>query len=143
MLIRLLLDQSSGVASLGQQAIGTIVNELTQLSTENPVYIQVIHHEIFQGVVEGLLLIIDGKQKSPRVLDEQQQQQQHIQRPDNQDRRRSSTTPGFETSLNVHHATTSDDELDQGELNLAKIACISVSKNQTLNERLSNIRVNS
>lgn len=124
MLIRLLLDQSSGVASLGQQAIYVIVTELTQLSSE--VYLKVIHREIFEGVIEGLLLIIDGKQKSPRAQDEQH----HIHRisvDEGIHRRRSSATPGFETSLNVHHATPSEDELDQGELSLAKIACISVS----------------
>lgn len=127
MLIRLLLDRSSGVASLGQQATVTIVTELTQLSKNNPLYSKLIHREIFQGVIEGLLLIIDGKQKSPRAQDEDQDVNRRLSVDTcNLNRRRSSTTPGFETSLNVHHAPPSDDELEQGELSLAKMACISV-----------------
>jgi hypothetical protein len=124
MLNRLLLDQSSGVASLGQQAIVMTVTELTQLSSENPLYSKVIHNEIFDGVIEGLLLIIDGKNKSPRAQDDQAQQHRiSIDEGIHHDRRRSSATPGFETSVHVHH---SDNDLDQGELSLAKIACISV-----------------
>jgi serine/threonine-protein phosphatase 4 regulatory subunit 1 len=139
LIIRLLLDQSSGVASLGQQAIVSVVTELRRLSEENPVFQQVIDCEIFKGVIEGLMLIVNGQRKPP--------QRQHEAGEDDEDnrsealkyhrvsiddgptseRRRSSTTPGFETSLNVHHAPSSDDDFDQGEISLAKITCISVS----------------
>lgn len=94
-----------------------------------------------EGVINGLLLIIEGKKKTPRAEDEekdrtQEDALQHRVSVDEgasyMERRRSSVTPGFETSsLNVHYASASEDDLDQGELSLAKIACISVSSSIT------------
>ncbi|KAI8384178.1 armadillo-type protein [Blakeslea trispora] len=136
LIIRLLLDQSTGVASLGQQAVVSVVNELRALSDQNPTYHQVIDSEVFKGIIDGLVSIIDGKRKSPRLQDEEDQQDPNrdelryhrvsiddvTARP-----RRPSTTPGFEASVNVHHASSSfEDEFDQGEISLAKITCISL-----------------
>lgn len=144
LIIRILLDQSSGVASLGQQALVSVVTELRRLSAGNPVYQQVIHCEIFKGVIEGLMLIVDGKKKPPRLQDEEEAaaaaaasssaenseslnyHRVSIDEGITGQRRKSSSTPGFETSLNIHHAPSSDDDLDQGEISLAKITCISV-----------------
>lgn len=139
LIIRILLDQSSGVASLGQQALVSIVTELRRLSAGNPVYQQVIHCEIFKGVIEGLMLIVDGKKKPPRLQDEEEASAASAENNESlkyhrvsiddgitEQRRKSSATPGFETSLNIHHAPSSDDDLDQGEISLAKITCISL-----------------
>ncbi|CAO3655028.1 unnamed protein product [Mucor hiemalis] len=133
LIIRILLDQSSGVASLGQQALVSVVTELRRLSGGNPLYQQVIHCEIFKGVIEGLMLIVDGKKKPPRIQDEEEAEnneslQYHRVSIDDgiTERRKSSATPGFETSINVHHAPSSDDDFDQGEISLAKITCISL-----------------
>jgi hypothetical protein len=118
-----LLDPNSGVASLGQQAIITAITELYE-TYEREASRQVVDSEIFKGVIEGLMEIVNGKVKLPRLEDEEQHQQYHRVSIDetNDDRRRS--TPGFETSL--HHVVPSDDEIDQGEITLAKITCISV-----------------
>ncbi|RCI04856.1 Serine/threonine-protein phosphatase 4 regulatory subunit 1 [Rhizopus stolonifer] len=139
LIIRLLLDQSSGVASLGQQAIVSVVTELRTLADQNHLYQQVIDCEIFKGVIEGLMMIVDGKKKSPRLQDEENNMDPGAQRDEAleyhrvsiddgpaSERRRSSITPGFETSLNVHHASASEDDYDQGEISLAKITCISL-----------------
>lgn len=142
LIIRILLDQSSGVASLGQQAIVSVVTELRRSSEQDPVFQQVINCEIFKGVIEGLMLIVDGKKKPPRTngQGEEVDEDLHGDRAEalkyhrvsiddgpTSERRRSSATPGFETSLNIHHAPPSDDEFDQGEISLAKITCISVN----------------
>jgi serine/threonine-protein phosphatase 4 regulatory subunit 1 len=146
LIIRILLDQSSGVASLGQQALVSVVTELRKLSDQNPLFKQVIHCEIFSGVIEGLMLIVDGKKKPPRAQDEEEEREGgeegsssssaglkyhrvSIDEGVSEQRRRSSATPGFESSLNIHHAppSSSDDDFDQGEISLAKITCISVS----------------
>lgn len=133
-IIRILLDQSSGVASLGQQALISVVTELRRLSDTNPIYLQVIYYEIYKGVIEGLMLIVDGKNKSPRIQDEEdignnESLKYHRVSIDDglTERRRSSVTPGFESSLNIHHAPTSEDDFDQSEISLAKITCVSVS----------------
>lgn len=144
LIIRILLDQSSGVASLGQQALVSVVTELRKLSDQNPLFQQVIHCEIYKGVIEGLMLIVDGKKKPPRAQDEEEEEEGSssassasalkyhrvsIDEGVSEQRRRSSATPGFESSLNIHHAPPSsdDDDFDQGEISLAKITCISVS----------------
>ncbi|KAG2205706.1 hypothetical protein INT47_008063 [Mucor saturninus] len=132
MIIRILLDQSSAVASLGQQALVTVVTELRRLSDErsNGLFQQVIHSEIFKGVIEGLMMIVNGKRKTPRAEDEEESEEhkKHRVYPDTStggERRRSSVTPGFEASLNIHHQAV-DDDFDQGEISLAKITCISL-----------------
>ncbi|KAI8875612.1 ARM repeat-containing protein, partial [Backusella circina FSU 941] len=122
--INVLLDPNSGVASLGQQAIITAITELYETCSRETSR-QVVDSEIFKGVIEGLMEIVNGKVKPPRLEEEQQQQQYHrvsIDETNNDERRRS--TPGFETSL--HHVVPSDDEIDQGEVTLAKITCISL-----------------
>lgn len=131
LIIRILLDQSSAVASLGQQALVSVVTELRRLSDGNPLFQQVIHSEIFKGVIEGLMMIVDGKRKTPRAQDEEETDDSYKKHrvyidDGHSERRRSSVTPGFETSLNIHHAPPSDDDFDQGEISLAKITCISV-----------------
>ncbi|CEP07968.1 hypothetical protein [Parasitella parasitica] len=141
LIIRILLDQNSGVASLGQQALVAVVTELRRLSDQDPAFQRVINCEIFNGVIEGLMLIVDGKKKPPRRDGQDDEESEELQGDGveaskyhrvsiddglTSERRRSSTTPGFETSLNVHHAPPSDDEFDQGEISLAKITCISL-----------------
>ncbi|KAI9363798.1 armadillo-type protein [Pilaira anomala] len=135
LIIRILLDQSSGVASLGQQALISVVSELGRLSEGNEIFKQVLYSEVFEGVIEGLMLIVDGKKKAPRALDEEEEATNEalkyhrvsIDDSGPSERRRSSTTtPGFEPSLNIHHAPPSDDDFDQGEISLAKITCISL-----------------
>ncbi|KAI8326855.1 armadillo-type protein [Choanephora cucurbitarum] len=137
LIIRLLLDQSTGVASLGQQAVVSVVTELRALSDQNSAYQQVIDCEVFKGIIDGLMSIIDGKRKSPRLQDEEDQNdinrdealRYHRVSIDDDPAtrsRRPSTTPGFESSLNVHHASAFEDEFDQGEISLAKITCISL-----------------
>ncbi|CAO0800068.1 unnamed protein product [Mucor circinelloides] len=141
LIIRILLDQSSGVASLGQQAIVSVVTELRRLSDQDPLFQQVINCELFKGVIEGLMQIVDGKKKPPRTKGhgDEEDEDVHDDRAEalkyhrvsiddglTSERRRSSATPGFETSLNIHHAPPSDDEFDQGEISLAKITCISL-----------------
>lgn len=125
MIIRILLDQSSAVASLGQQALVSVVTELRRLSDENGLFQQVIHSEIFKGVIEGLMMIVEGKRKTPRAEDEDETEEYKKHRVYlDGERRRSSVTPGFETSVNVHQHV--EDDFDQGEISLAKITCISV-----------------
>lgn len=99
---------------------------------------QVIDCEIFKGVIEGLMLIVNGKRKPPQRQPESDEQDEDnrsealkyhrvsIDDDPASERRRSSSTPGFEASLNIHHAPSSDDDVDQGEISLAKITCISV-----------------
>lgn len=132
MIIRILLDQSSAVASLGQQALVSVVTELRRLSDEkNGLFQQVIHSEIFKGVIEGLMMIVDGKKKTPRAEDEDDTEEHKKHRVfSDGERRRSSVTPGFEASLNIHHQGVEDD-FDQGEISLAKITCISVKSSLT------------
>lgn len=101
-MINILLDQHSSVASLGQQAIIAVVGVLR----EDEQLIQVIDSEIYKGLIEGLMAIVEGKSKRQSV--------------DETERRRSSlSSAGFETQT--------EDDLDQGEISLAKITCISVS----------------
>ncbi|KAI8638998.1 armadillo-type protein [Parasitella parasitica] len=141
LIIRILLDQNSGVASLGQQALVAVVTELRRLSDQDPVFQRVINCEIFKGVIEGLMLIVDGKKKLPKTNGQDDEEGGDLQGDEAEalkyhrvsiddgltsERRRSSATPGFETSLNVHHAPPSDDEFGQGEISLAKITCISL-----------------
>ncbi|RCH88951.1 Serine/threonine-protein phosphatase 4 regulatory subunit 1, partial [Rhizopus stolonifer] len=101
LMINILLDQHSSVASLGQQAIIAVVGVLR----EDEQLIQVIDSEIYKGLIEGLMAIVEGKSKRQSV--------------DETERRRSSlSSAGFETQT--------EDDLDQGEISLAKITCISL-----------------
>jgi hypothetical protein len=117
LMINILLDQHSSVASLGQQAIIAVVSVLR----EDQNLLQVIDSEIHKGLIEGLMAIVDGKiKRQQQTIEEEGGRRVSV---DEIERRRSSLSaaPGFETS----HAA--DDDFDQGEISLAKITCISVS----------------
>ncbi|KAG1048929.1 hypothetical protein G6F43_008718 [Rhizopus delemar] len=116
LMINILLDQHSSVASLGQQAIIAVVSVLR----EDQNLIQVIDSEIHKGLIEGLMAIVDGKiKRQQQTIEEEGGRRVSV---DEIERRRSSLSaaPGFETS----HAA--DDDFDQGEISLAKITCISL-----------------
>ncbi|KAI8071336.1 armadillo-type protein [Gongronella butleri] len=148
-LIHLLLDQYSNVAALGQQCIVAVTAELmgTPASETDRAALdqQLIHGEIYQGVVLGLMDIIAGKRKPPTSDDDDSSAEYKPVKNDDDDHlsadlsattlhsptaptsthgvlRRPSMTPGFESSF---MAPTSE-ELDQGEINLAKMMCLSL-----------------
>lgn len=114
-MITILLDQNSAVASLGQQAIITVVSMLRENDMKD-----LIDSEIHKGLIDGLMAIVDGKSKRPHFEDRRVSI-------DNEIERRRSSTPGFEST---------EDEFDQGEVSLAKVTCISVSF-LTQNNKLS------
>ncbi|CEI92140.1 hypothetical protein RMCBS344292_06411 [Rhizopus microsporus] len=100
LMITILLDQNSAVASLGQQAIITVVSMLRENDMKD-----LIDSEIHKGLIDGLMAIVDGKSKRPHFEDRRVSI-------DNEIERRRSSTPGFEST---------EDEFDQGEVSLAKI----------------------
>ncbi|KAI8997783.1 armadillo-type protein [Pilobolus umbonatus] len=128
MLIRLLLDPTAGVASLSQQAIVTVTTTLNESSKSLPIYKEIIDSEFYNGVIEGLSLIVDGKCKSPR-LDYKNELYQFLRVSVDENgphgRRRSSTTPGFESSISMHHSPADSDH-EQGESSVVKVTCISL-----------------
>ncbi|KAG1175286.1 hypothetical protein G6F70_000884 [Rhizopus microsporus] len=105
LMITILLDQNSAVASLGQQAIITVVSMLRENDMKD-----LIDSEIHKGLIDGLMAIVDGKSKRPHFEDRRVSI-------DNEIERRRSSTPGFEST---------EDEFDQGEVSLAKVTCISL-----------------
>ncbi|KAI9315825.1 armadillo-type protein [Dichotomocladium elegans] len=98
LLIDFLLDQNSSLASLGQQCIVSVASELASpRDGENALlYKHLLDSEIFEGVVLGLMGIVDGKSRQSDYDDLQ----------DSHDR--------------------GADEVDQGEINLAKMMCLSL-----------------
>ncbi|ORX50959.1 ARM repeat-containing protein [Hesseltinella vesiculosa] len=144
-LIHLLLDQYSNVAALGQQCIVSVTAEL--MGTEaafTTLDHQLIQIDIFQGVVLGLMDIISGKRRPPSIDDFDQDTSDQKNTDDHLSAnlsatslaspttavppsttgvlRRSSATPGFESSF----MAPTTEELDQGEINLAKMMCLSL-----------------
>ncbi|KAI9255493.1 armadillo-type protein [Sporodiniella umbellata] len=101
LMISILLDQHSSVASLGQQAIIAVVGVLR----EDEQLIQVIDSEVYKGLVEGLMSIVDGKTKRTDINE-------------TEGRRSSISSEGLEAQT--------EDDIHQGEMNLAKITCISL-----------------
>ncbi|KAI7878973.1 ARM repeat-containing protein [Lichtheimia hyalospora FSU 10163] len=97
LLIEFLLDQNSSLASLGQQCIVSVASELASKAKHHELYRDLLDTEIFEGVVLGLMAIVDGK---PRQGD-------------------------YDQALD-NHEKSSADEMDQGEINLAKMMCLSL-----------------
>ncbi|KAI8388520.1 armadillo-type protein [Radiomyces spectabilis] len=128
LLIGLLLDQNSELATLGQQCIILVTSQLADAGPENPLYQKLIDIEIYEGIIMGLVSIVDGKHPgSPEDGDDDANNaantsalSPHLEEPSNANRRRSST-PGFEGYINQSSST---DEIDQGEINFAKMMCL-------------------
>lgn len=157
LLISLLLDQNSNLASLGQQCIVSVAAELAstpQESKRGELDQYLLDTEIFDGIVMGLIDIVEGKlqHRIPNMdenendtpnnggeSDDMKQQEDHLSADLSATNineasslsststvgviRRLSTAPGFETSYSNQ---PSNDDIDQGEINLAKMMCLSV-----------------
>ncbi|KAI9306791.1 armadillo-type protein [Cunninghamella echinulata] len=157
LLISLLLDQNSNLASLGQQCIVSVAAELAstpQESKRGELDQYLLDTEIFDGIVMGLIDIVEGKlqHRIPNIdendndtlnnggeSDDMKQQEDHLSADLSATNineasslsststvgviRRLSTAPGFETSYSNQ---PSNDDIDQGEINLAKMMCLSL-----------------
>ncbi|KAI8336174.1 armadillo-type protein [Chlamydoabsidia padenii] len=143
LLILILLDQNSNLASLGQQCIVSIATELASTSPDSERAVldrYLLDTEIFDGVILGLMDIVHGR--TNHTQEEQQHENSDKKYKDDDDSlsanlsatsinkdspssgtsiiRRPSATPGFEPS-----SQTTDDS-SQGEINLAKMTCLSL-----------------
>ncbi|KAF7725695.1 hypothetical protein EC973_009412 [Apophysomyces ossiformis] len=126
LLIEFLLDQNSNLASLAQQCIVSVASELEAYSNID-LCTQLLETEIFEGIVMGLMSIVDGKQN------QKQNDQQDIPATANESldkesfspSSRRSSTPVFEEHSYTHQQTHTD-EVDQSEINLAKMMCLSL-----------------
>ncbi|KAL0097887.1 armadillo-type protein, partial [Phycomyces blakesleeanus] len=122
-LIEFLLDQNSSLATLGQQCIVSVASELAAVTgPEEEIYRGLLETEIFEGVVMGLMPVVEGKS---RQADDDERSRQN---PGSNDEevyiRRRSSASGFESSNYPH--TASAEDVDQGEINLAKMMCLSL-----------------
>ncbi|KAG0170867.1 Serine/threonine-protein phosphatase 4 regulatory subunit 1 [Apophysomyces sp. BC1034] len=126
LLIEFLLDQNSNLASLAQQCIVSVASELAAYSNID-LYTQLLEIEIFEGIVMGLMSIVDGKQF--HAENDQLAAPGTTNGPFADDSlsvaNRRSSTPGFEEPSYMHHQTSADD-VDQSEINLAKMMCLSL-----------------
>ncbi|KAI9275586.1 armadillo-type protein [Phascolomyces articulosus] len=113
LLIEFLLDQNSSLASLAQQCIVSVATELAagKGTEDEELYRKLLDVEIFEGVVLGLMSIVG---KSRQLENDQSQDGSG-----NQDGVYDEAS-GF---MNHH---PSADEVDQGEINLAKMMCLSL-----------------
>lgn len=122
LLIEFLLDQNSNLASLGQQCIVSVATELVSAkgTKDEELFKTLLETEIFDGIVLGLVSIIEGRQ---HPHDYEQRENEHGER----DESTGVVGSGFdETGGFMSHSSA--DELDQGAINLAKMMCLSVSK---------------
>lgn len=105
LLIEFLLDQNSTLASLGQQCIVSVASELasTRGTQDEEKCMQLLDSEIYDGIVLGLMRIVEGRQRPQKEMEDQEDLDE---------------ADGFQSSV--------DDE-NQGEINLAKMMCLSVS----------------
>ncbi|KAF7723996.1 Serine/threonine-protein phosphatase 4 regulatory subunit 1 [Apophysomyces ossiformis] len=109
LLIECLLDQNSVLAGLGQQCLVSIA---TTLQTDfGDLGQKLLDSEIFEGVVMGLMAVVNGQHRSLSPPTEQiNTLKESIRRP---------SVPGFE----IRQA---DPEEDQEDANLAKMICLSI-----------------
>lgn len=123
LLIEFLLDQNSSLASLGQQCIVSVATELANAKeTENEEYYKkLLDVEIFEGIVMGLMTIVDGRTRHA-------ENDSHDMDNERSSEERSSNFD--EGGFMGHHPSA--DDVDQGEINLAKMMCLSVRKNETI-----------
>ncbi|KAI7849453.1 armadillo-type protein [Circinella umbellata] len=112
LLIEFLLDQNSSLASLAQQCIVSVATELAagKGTEDEELYKQLLDVEIFEGVVLGLMGIV-GKSR--------QLENDHPQDG-------SSGNQDFDEASGFMNHHPSADEVDQGEINLAKMMCLSL-----------------
>lgn len=117
LLIEFLLGQNSSLASLGQQCIVSVATELANpKDTENEEYYKkLLDVEILDGVVSGLMTIVDGKARHP-------ESDAHDMDNEGSSEERSNN---FDEGGFIGHHPSADD-IDQGEINLAKMMCLSV-----------------
>jgi hypothetical protein len=135
-LIALLLDQNSNLASLGQQCIVAMAEELASTPADSDradLNRYLLDTEIFDGVLMGLMDIVHGKKTQlDKPIEEEQQEEEGLSADLsaaslNKDSlttaviRRPSATPGFETNISTH-----EEDTRQGEINLAKMMCLMV-----------------
>lgn len=136
LLISLLLDQNSNLASLGQQCIVSIATDLAASHPDSERGIldrYLLDTEIFDGVITGLMDIVHGRARSVDEDGNKIDDDEHLsanlsatsinnkETPTVGIMRRPSATPGFEASSQVV-----TDDSTQGEINLAKMTCLSV-----------------
>ncbi|KAI8148941.1 armadillo-type protein [Fennellomyces sp. T-0311] len=113
LLIEFLLDQNSTLAGAGQQCIASVATELAAAkgTEDEELYSKLLDVEIFEGVALGLMAIVDGKTRQP---DHDQSQEG-----------RDGVSPYDEASGFMSHHPSAD-EVDSGEINLAKMMCLSL-----------------
>jgi hypothetical protein len=133
LLISLLLDQNSNLASLGQQCIVSVATDLASSAPDSERGVldrYLLDTEIFDGVITGLMDIVHGRTRHEDKTDDDEHLSANLSATsiDNNTSketpavgimRRPSATPGFEPS------SVADDST-QGEINLAKMTCLSV-----------------
>ncbi|KAI9499520.1 armadillo-type protein [Zychaea mexicana] len=114
LLIEFLLDQNSSLASLAQQCIVSVATELASAkrTEDEGLHKKLLDVEIFEGVVLGLMAIVN---KSSRQSDSDQSQDGS----GNQD-------GVYDEASGYMNHHPSADEIDQGEVNLAKMMCLSL-----------------
>ncbi|KAI9028301.1 armadillo-type protein [Phycomyces nitens] len=124
-LIEFLLDQNSSLATLGQQCIVSVASELAAVTgPDEEIYRGLLESEIFEGVVMGLMPVVDGKARQA----EDDEKTRPNKGPNDEEvyiRRRSSAS-GYEAVSNYPHPASSAEDVDQGEINLAKMMCLSL-----------------
>ncbi|KAG0192959.1 hypothetical protein DFQ28_006991 [Apophysomyces sp. BC1034] len=106
LLIECLLDQNSVLAVLGQQCVVSIAKALE--SEHTPLGQRLLDSEIYDGIVMGLMAIVNGKRRLS-----------HTEHSIPKDTVRRPSVPGFE-------AKQPEPEEDQDDANLAKMTCLSV-----------------
>lgn len=125
MLAELLLDQNSNLASLAQQCIVSVAFQLANISNGEaspnddlipPLLAQkLLDVEIFDGIILGLLSVVDRAKTSSTGNSSQDESQSSVGSPDSQNAG-SAQKAVFQMN----------DDVDQGEINLAKMVSLSV-----------------
>lgn len=145
LLTELLLDQNSNLASLGQQCIVSVAAELASTPPDSDRAALdrfLLDTEIFDGVVMGLMDIVHGKSSIQQQQQQQQQDDDENQLSANLSatsigtiQRRPSTTTGFESSSPAAAISPVDEDSRQGEINLAKMMCLTVRQEKKKKEK--------
>jgi hypothetical protein len=113
MLAELLLDQNSNLASLAQQCIVSVAFQLANISNGETSPNDDV--EIFDGIILGLLSVVDRAKTSSTGNSSQDESQSGVGSPDSQNAG-SAQKAVFQMN----------DDVDQGEINLAKMVSLSV-----------------
>ncbi|CAO3598886.1 unnamed protein product [Absidia cylindrospora] len=157
LLVSLLLNQNSGLASLGQQCIVSLATTLSSTPIESEradLNRYLVETELYDGVVMGLMDIVHGKPVSNGEDQSGNKDDDNNHDDDDDDDidaglsanfsaasinrkssststgviRRPSAAPGFESSS----MSSSTDDARQGEINLAKMMCLSLISSLTV-----------